>query len=85
MYFMASALLMTSPYFALMSKRLASCGPSWRSPTHSRMTMGRKPFCTASTADARMQPDVVQPVISTVSTPMAVRVAASEVPKKQLA
>ena len=32
-----------------------------------------------------MQPDVVQPAMISVSTPWAVSVAASDVPKKQLA
>ena len=36
-----SALDTTSPYFALMSNNDASCGPSWRSPTHSRGTTTR--------------------------------------------
>ena len=48
-------------------------------------TCGHIRTCTVSTAVARMQPDVVQPVISRVSTPAAVSVELSEVPKKALA
>lgn len=47
--------------------------------------MARKPCCTASTALARMQPLVEQPIISSVSIPCATSSGASAVPKKALA
>ena len=54
-----------------------------RSPTASRTTIGRKPFCTASTAVARTQPDVVQPVMISVSMRRPFRRGTRSVPKKQ--
>jgi hypothetical protein len=45
--------------------------------------MGRKPFCTASTAVARTQPDVVQPVMIRVSARRFISREARSVPKKQ--
>ena len=51
-----------------MSNRLASCGPSARSPTQSTATMVRKSFCKLSITVARTQPDVVQPATISVST-----------------
>lgn len=80
-----SSMPTTSPYFALMSKRFASCGAAFRSATHSRGTIGRKPCCMASTAVARTHPLVETPVIISVSMVRAVNLAASEVPKKALA
>src|SRR5262245_42082530 len=43
----------TSAYLACRSNKLCSCAATERSPTASRTTIGRKPFCTASTALAR--------------------------------
>jgi len=76
---------MTSAYFAWRSKRFASCGAGWRSPTASRTTSGTKPCWQASTAVARTQPEVETPAIRSVSTPSACNVAASGVPKNALA
>jgi len=42
-YASASSSVTTSPYLASMSKRFASCGSGARSPTHSLMTIVRKP------------------------------------------
>ena len=58
----------TSAYLVCRSNRLCSCAGWERSPTASRTTIGRKPFCTASTAVARTQPLVEQPVRMSVST-----------------
>ena len=44
-----------------------------------------EPCCSASTAVARTQPLVLTPVMRTVSTPSAFKVAARVVPKKALA
>ncbi|MNC53432.1 hypothetical protein D3C75_1028400 [compost metagenome] len=82
---MASCRLTTSPYLLSMSNRFASCGAGWRSPTHSRTTMVRKPCCSASTALARMQPLVEQPASTTVSIPCACSSGARLVPKNALA
>jgi len=71
---MASGSSITSPYLAWMSKRLARCGPSARSPTQSAGTSTSKPDCTASTTLARTHPLVVAPQIST--CPPATRSAA---------
>src|SRR5262245_25477184 len=58
----------TSAYLACRSNRLCSCAARERSPTASRTTIGRKPFCTASTALARTHPLVVHPTMLSVST-----------------
>lgn len=47
--------------------------------------MGMKPCWQASVAVARTQPEVETPVTRSVSTPCAVSVEASDVPKKALA
>jgi len=73
---------MTSAIFAAISNRFCSCGRASRSPQASRITNGAKPWQSASSAVARMQPEVEKPVISSVSTPAACKVEASDVPKK---
>ena len=77
---------MTSAYFACRSKRFASCGAGWRSPTASRTTSGTKPCWQASTAVARTQPEVETPATRTVSTRSARRAPRRGlVPKNALA
>src|SRR5579862_4286497 len=66
-----------------MSKRLATCGSGERSATASRTTIVRNPLEHASTAVARMQPLVLAPAISTVSTRWATSRLARSVPKKR--
>jgi hypothetical protein len=61
---------------------LFSCSAGVRSAQAWRTTCGRKPELSASMAVARTQPDVETPVTTTVSTPAACSVEASEVPKK---
>src|SRR5207253_2341418 len=73
----------TSAYLALRSNRLCSCAATERSPTASRTTIGRKPFCTASTALARTHPLVVHPTTISVSTRRLVSRGTRSVPKKQ--
>ena len=82
MYCSVSSSPTTSAYFALRSNRLCSCAAAERSPTASRTTIGRKPFCTASTAVARTQPEVVQPVMISVSTRWFISRGTRSVPKK---
>src|SRR5260370_22076572 len=73
----------TSAYFAFKSNRLWSWADCERSPTASRTTVGRKPVCDASTAEARTQPLVVHPVTIRASTPRTSRRETRSVPKKQ--
>ena len=72
----------TSAYFALMSKRFASCGACARSATHSRGTIVGQPYWSRSIAVARTQPLVVAPQRITESTPWVIRIEARFVPKK---
>jgi hypothetical protein len=67
---------------ACRSNRLCSCAATERSPTASFTTIGRKPFCSASTALARTHPLVVQPVMMSVSTPRLISRETRSVPKK---
>ncbi|KAF4276690.1 hypothetical protein CNMCM8686_002031 [Aspergillus fumigatus] len=71
---------MTAAYFCAMSNRLASCGPSARSPQQSDTTSGRKPACMASTTLARTQPLVTQPATTSVCTPRCASHGANMVP-----
>src|SRR5579871_4159516 len=82
-YAKVSSSVTTSAYFAFKSKRLCSCADRDRSPTASRTTMGRNPFWQASTAEARTQPLVVQPVMISVSTVRTLSREIRSVPKKQ--
>lgn len=82
---MTAASSITSAYLACRSNKLLSCTFWCRSPTASFTTMGTKPCWQASVAVARTHPDVETPVMRSVSTPAAVSVEASEVPKKALA
>src|SRR5690606_9565882 len=78
----ASASLTTSAIFACISNRFCSCGRTSRSPQASRITNGAKPRHSASSAEARTQPEVEKPVRNTVSTPAACNVEARWVAKK---
>src|SRR5712691_9566056 len=81
-YAMVSTTDTTSAYFAFRSNRLWSWAGLARSPTASRTTMGRKPYCTASTAVARTHPLVVERAMMTVSSRRALRRETRSVPKK---
>lgn len=56
-----------------MSKRFSSCGPNALTPTQSLVTTTRKFQLIASTTPSRTRPLVVQPVTTSVSTPLAIR------------
>src|SRR5690606_7003941 len=72
----------TSAYFSAMSYRLAKCGLSCLSATHSSGTMVRKLRCRLSSTVARTQPEVEPPVTTTVSTPWKVKIEPRLVSKK---
>ena len=80
----ASSVFIKSAYLALISNKFASCGSTALSPTESETTIVIKSLEILSMHVALTHPDVVTPVINSVSTPFPFKIDSKSVLKNAL-